>query len=97
MLVSTLRFQMAMGRKRWFVVIGTALGHCPYGMGPILVGNLNVDLSQTEVRYLNKDPAVMLVLDGLNEMATHFRAQRGQWEFRAWIMVRQHRDGVSQP
>ena len=76
-----------MGRRWWFIVgcyvllvsaantyhIATALIHCPYGVEPILVGDINFILSHTEGRESDKDLALNLAVGGLEEMATHFQ------------------------
>ena len=66
-----------MGRKRWFIVrwyvlpcsaaenyhITKALWYCPDGLELILVGNLNVNLSQTEGRESDKYLTVIMVVE----------------------------------
>ena len=66
-----------MGRKRWFIVrcyvlpgsvadtehIAKALFHCPGGLEPILVGDLNVNLSQPEGRERDKELMVIMVVE----------------------------------
>ena len=66
-----------MGRKRWLIVrcyvlpgsaaetehIAKALCHCPDGLEPILVGDLNIKLSQTEGRESDKDLTVIMVVE----------------------------------
>ena len=66
-----------MGRKRWFIVrycilpgsaaetyhITKALCHCPDGLEPILVEDLNVKLPQTEGRESDKYRTVIMVVE----------------------------------
>ena len=66
-----------MGQKMWLVVgcyvlpgsaaetehIAKALCHCPDGLEPILVGDLNVNLSQTEGRESKKYLTVIMVVE----------------------------------
>ena len=66
-----------MGRKSWFIVrcyvlpgsaaetyhIAKALCHCPDGLEPILVEDLNVNLPQTEGRESDKDLTVIMVVE----------------------------------
>ena len=68
---------MVMGRKRWIIVrccvlpgsvvetehIAKALCHCPDGLEPILVGDINVNLSQPEGRESDKDLTVIMVVE----------------------------------
>ena len=68
---------MVMGRKRWLIVgcyvlpgsaadtdhIAKALCHYPDGLEPILVGDLNVNLSQPEGRERKKYLAVIMVVE----------------------------------
>ena len=70
---------MVMGWKRclvvrWYVLpvsasktdnIATALGYTPDGVKMILVGDLNVNLYQPQVRDSDEDLAVMLVIEGM--------------------------------
>ena len=70
---------MLMRWKRCFVVrcyvlpisaakneyIATALGHRPYGVKMILVGDISVNLSQPKVRDDNEDLMVMIVIEGM--------------------------------
>ena len=68
---------MVMGRKRWFIVgcyvppdsaadtdhIAKALCHCPDSLEPILVEDLNVNLSQPEGRESKNYLAVIMVVE----------------------------------
>ena len=51
--------------------IAMVIGHFLDVMDLILVGDLNVDLSQPEVRYIDKDLVVVLAVEGPVYMATH--------------------------
>ena len=93
---------MVTGQKRWFIIscyvlpgsadeaehIVTVFGHCAYGVYPITVININVDLFQTKGRYHEKDIVEMVAVEVLNDMATHFRPRRGRRDRRKWSMVR---------
>ena len=57
--------------------ISTALSHFPGGVDSILVGDINVVLSQTEGRYSDKDIAAIFASEGLEDMAAQFRPQQG--------------------
>ena len=66
-----------MGQKRWLIFgcyvlpgsaaetehIAKALCHCPDGLEQILVGDINVNLSQTEGRESDKDLTVIMVVE----------------------------------
>ena len=70
-------FQLLMSRKRWLIFrcyvppgsaadnyhIAKALFHCPGGLEPILVGDLNVNLSQPEGRESKTYLAVIMVVE----------------------------------
>ena len=77
---------MMNGWKHWFFIrryvpmgstsktkhIAIALGPCLDDMYLILVVDFNVKLSQTEGRDCEEDLLVMLAVDGIEYMATHF-------------------------
>ena len=69
-----------MSRKRWLIFrcyvppgsaadnyhIAKVLCHCPDGLEPILVGDLHVNLSQTEGSESDKDLTVILVVEKMD-------------------------------
>ena len=79
-----------MGLKQWLVVgcytpphrsdntkeITMSLIHYSDGVDPILVGDININLYQTEGRECEKDLAEMIEVEGLKDMASHFQTCR---------------------
>ena len=61
-----------------------------YGVDPILVININVDLSQTEVIDPDKDLAAIIAVEGLKYMTFYFRTLQGVRYRRTWRMVWRH-------
>ena len=69
-----------MGRNRWLIVgcyvlpgsaaetehISNALCHCPDGLEPILVGDININLSQPVCSESDKDLTVILVVEKMD-------------------------------
>ena len=57
-----------------------ALRHCPNGMDPILVGDLNIYLSQTEGTEHGKYIVEMIVLESLKDIDQLIQATVGAEE-----------------
>ena len=57
--------------------ISAALSHFPGGVDSILVGDINVDISQTEGGYSDKDIAEIFAPEDLEDMAAQFRPRQG--------------------
>ena len=77
----------------------TTMALCYYqdGVDPILVGDINVDLSQPEGRWRAEELTSMIAVEGLEYMVTYFRPQQGRRDRQTWRMVRRHQEVVSHP
>ena len=99
---------MVTRHKHWFTIglytllgiayginhIAIELSHCSNSVDPILVGDLNVYLYQTEDREHKKYLMAMLVSESLKDMDNHFRPRWGWQDRRSWIMIRVALGGV---
>ena len=61
-----------------------SLIHYSDGVDPILVGDININLYQTEGRECEKDLAEMIEVEVLKNMASHFQKC---WDRHTWIIV----------
>ena len=101
-------FQLATGARRWYIVgvylapkdtttmerVSEAIRSKPRGAELLVAGDFNVDLTSSEGDRRAEDITLLLLTEGLEDMARHFlpRESRWCWYRRTWGVVRKGRE-----
>ena len=98
-------FQLETGARRWYIIgcyldpdetstiesVVSALKERPRGAALLVVGYLNMNLTEPENYWSGTEIAAALTEEGIKDMAAHFLPHQRKWgrERRTWIMVRE--------